>query len=810
MRSSEAGFLRHFVITVIIAILFSCFASVGGADPNLVGWWRMDGQTDPGDARLVKDYSGFGNDGTMGSSDAWLPDGGIAFDGGSWGASGIVFPSNGADLIADMGLTDQVTISFVISGHTPGDKGYLFSGLNSTGAHVMSCEAPTGSGVHFLTKFGDGGNPWCWEAFNPADSRYIFAESDSRRISLVVDLAVGSVVYYLDDQIWATQNNATGSFSDLTSFTIGRQLWAEFDGELKDFRIYDKALNVNEIITLVNPVDLNGDKSVDLDDLAIIVEDWLESTDIVETDLNWDDVVNFEDYAIWADNLFEGGRYYFDSVGGDDGNLGTSPDQAWQSLSKFNSITFLPGEKIYFKADSVWTGQLIPKGSGVSGNPIIIDAYGTISDQNAKPRFNGAGTVGTTLSIRHVEYWQINNLQLTNYGATAGDWRTAASISAADFGTMEGIHLKNLYVHSVNSTQGTGGGISWFCGSNGGVMTKFNDILIEGCLIENLGSWAIQGGNTHIGRIETATEPENTKDFYPSTNVVVRGNRISNIDSSGIVIIGTDGCIVEENVIDRTMRTTQGGVAIWPWSADNTIIQYNEVYDVYDNGDGESYDSDYNCHGSVFQYNYSHDNPGGFMRICNGGDSTQGITGNFDTIVRYNISINDGSSDDAIFPTWRLGQGQNTQIYNNVVYSPAGSTVALVGTSASSGSGSGSTYYWSNNIFYSNGILRYDIADGSTNYWSNNCFYGTHQIPSGWFSWTNGTPSDAYKITSNPNFVSPTLSAPMGIDNLDGFKLQSGSPCINAGTTISNNGGYDFWGNVLYNGAPDIGAEEKQ
>ena len=49
----------------------------------------------------------------------------------------------------------------------------------------------------------------------------------------------------------------------------------------------------------------------------------------------------------------------------------------------------------------------------------------------------------------------------------------------------------------------------------------------------------------------------------------------------------------------------------------------------------------------------------------------------------------------------------------------------------------------------------------------------------------------------------------MGINNLDGFKLQSGSPCIGAGTTITGNGGYDFWDNVLYNGSPDIGAHEK-
>jgi len=548
--------------------------------------------------------------------------------------------------------------------------------------------------------------------------------------------------------------------------------------------------------------DFDGDGVVGYEDLRLLTEDWLAQGDAA-ADGDGDGNCNMVDYAVWAKNL-SGSAYYFDSTSGNDSYTGKSPQQAWRSLSKFNNTTFLPGDKIYFKTDSVWTGQLTPRGSGVLGCPIVIDAYGSdIYDQETKPCFNGEGNVNPTLYVRHVEYWEINNLQLTNQGATAGDWRSAVSISAEDFGTMDHIYLKKLYVHNVNSTAGTGGGIGWFCSSNGGVMTKFNNILIEGCLIENLGSWAIQGGNTHCGRIETATDPANTKDFYPSTNVVVRGNRISDIDSSGIIIIGTDGCIVEHNVIDKTMRTTQGGCGIWPWSADNTIVQYNEVYNCYDNGDGESYDADYNCRGSIFQYNYSHDNPGGFMRVCNGGDSTMGITGNYDTIIRYNISVKDGASTDGIFPTWK--RCDNVQVYNNVIYSPTG-TVPLVDTSASGGSGA--IWYWSNNIFYSNGTLRYNIADGSTNYWSNNCFYGTHQVKSGWF-WATGTPSDANKITSNPNFVNASLSAPMGINSLDGFKLQSGSPCIGTGKIITDNGGHDFWNNLLYNGNPDMGAQEQ-
>ena len=93
--------------------------------------------------------------------------------------------------------------------------------------------------------------------------------------------------------------------------------------------------------------------------------------------------------------------------------------------------------------------------------------------------------------------------------------------------------------------------------------------------------------------------------------------------------------------------------------------------------------------------------------------------------------------------------------------------------------------------------------------WSNNCFFGKFQT--GRYFFSTGTPTDATKITTDPQFVAlpvPPSSADAG--SADGFKLQSGSPCIGAGKVITGNGGYDFWGNVLYNGVPDIGAHERQ
>lgn len=237
---------------VFLALLLVFVGSACAADitTGLVGWWKMDGQTDPTNARLVKDYSGLGNDGTMGSGDSWLASGGIDFCGGNWGMTQVGFANGGADLIADMGLTDQVTISFIIGGHTVGDGGYAFTGLNSSNANMMSMEAPTGDGRHFLTKMGDGGANWMWEWFNADHANYIFAEKNTRLLTTTVNFTTGVLRYYLDG-VDVGGGSVSGSFAGLTSFIIAKNDYHAFDGTMADFRIYNRALTADDVAALV-------------------------------------------------------------------------------------------------------------------------------------------------------------------------------------------------------------------------------------------------------------------------------------------------------------------------------------------------------------------------------------------------------------------------------------------------------------------------------------------------------------------------------------------------------------------------------
>jgi len=76
---------------------------------------------------------------------------------------------------------------------------------------------------------------------------------------------------------------------------------------------------------------------------------------------------------------------YYVSSTGNDVNSGTSENSAWQSLTKVNSFTPRPGDRILFQRGDTFYGQLVVNDSGVSGNPVTFGSYGS----GAKPIITG-------------------------------------------------------------------------------------------------------------------------------------------------------------------------------------------------------------------------------------------------------------------------------------------------------------------------------------------------------------------------------------------------------------------------------------
>jgi len=116
--------------------------------------------------------------------------------------------------------------------------------------------------------------------------------------------------------------------------------------------------------------------------------------------------------------------------------------------------------------------------------------------------------------------------------------------------------------------------------------------------------------------------------------------------------------------------------------------------------DGQGFDSDYNSRNTMFQYNYSHDNKGGFLLICSPVKRNQeDNVGNTGTVVRYNVSRNDRVR------IFHLSGADQTLIHDNAVYVGEGLDVQLMLVTEWSGWSTGATLR--NNRFYVDGTARY-------------------------------------------------------------------------------------------------------
>lgn len=465
--------------------------------------------------------------------------------------------------------------------------------------------------------------------------------------------------------------------------------------------------------------------------------------------------------------------YHVDSQSGDDAHSGTAPAQAWRTLERVNKQTFQPGDWILFKAGTHYRGQLAPHGSGTADHPISIGKYGT----GALPRIDGEGAVPDTLLLRNVEFWEVQDLEITNLGANREPWRTGVRIVAENFGTMRHIRLRHLFVHDVNgdlrkSHEGCG---IYFDTRGGKTKSHFDDLLVENC---------------HLLRTDRNGICQRNGSGPHSLRVVIRGNLLEDIGGDCIKPWGSDAPLVERNVVHGgRMRCDDGAAGIWPFDCNDALIQFNEVSGMKGTTDGQGFDSDYLCRRSVFQYNYSHDNEGGFILVCAPGSSY-----NEGTIIRYNISQNDGIDSGRVF---HFGGGSsNTLVYNNTIYVGAKQNLPmLLCGDWNGGHPDGAKFF--NNLFYVDGHVTYDLRKGTNIVFEHNIFYGGNEK----------VPSDPFAVTNRPALRQPG-SGGNGFSSLKGY-WPTDARSFPRGQIVPNNGGRDFFGNPVQAARPPcIGAVE--
>lgn len=493
--------------------------------------------------------------------------------------------------------------------------------------------------------------------------------------------------------------------------------------------------------------------------------------------------------------------YYIDAENGNDTNSGHSQNSAWASLDKVNQTVFQPGDKILFKSGSSWDGQLELKGSGTAAMPILVNKYG----EGKNPVINGKGKKLHALLLHNIEYWEVRNLEITNTGDERQAKRRGVIVSAENFGDCHHIVLDSLEIHHVNGSlikkDGGGSAIYWR-NSGDSVITRFIDLQITNCYLHHCERNGINAGGY-----------TNRKNWHPSLNVVIRGNLLEQIPGDGIVPIGTDGALIEYNIMrdcPDLMSYDEAAAGIWPWSADNTVIQFNEVSGHKAKWDGQGFDSDWNCQNTIIQYNYSHDNYGGFLLVCNNGSNihTNSNIGTTNTIVRYNVSINDGirtympRNKRWFSPTMHIsGPVENTRIYNNVFVIPEkpdkDGDRTIVQMDNWGGPWPENTLF-ANNIFYIEEKADFDFKGDINTKFNNSCFYGKFE----------NLPDDPAAIFDDPQFINVAAHGD-GFEVLKNFMLSKSSPCIGTGVSIPDNGGVDIFGNPVSD-RPSIGIDQSK
>ena len=505
-----------------------------------------------------------------------------------------------------------------------------------------------------------------------------------------------------------------------------------------------------------------------------------------------------------------GKTYFVDSNIGNDNNNGLSKEKPWKTLSKVNNFFFNTGDKILFKAGCRWTGMLSPKGHGKNDSPNIIDMYGS----DSKPTIAANGLAAAAVYFSNQEYWEINNLEITNKADSLGDFQ-GISIVGEDYGIINHFYIKNCYIHDITGEvrwiggkkDGDKKGIHFMSGwdaskKTGGIVfniqtkaikpvkTKFNDIRIENCIINDCSFGGIifkqLDGEVHWG----IRKSDKDTTWYPHTNIIIKNNYLSQYKTeygcNTIYVTDAKNVVIANNVCAGA-----GTCAIEAYYADSITICENETFDTKKKAggaDANGIDPDKGTTNIIVQRNYVHDNVDGIL-VC------QFVFGN--SIIRYNIIQNNSRYQIYLHSNSKA----SSSIYNNIFFNDKFNSAIVYGY----GEFITGKYEFLNNIFSSTKDKAGLTTGGGITY-RNNCYYGPSVI---------APAEDTSKIVTDPRMVNPGKvekgnTKGTAFETLSGYTLTQDSPCINAGSVILNNGGKDFWGNSLYKNKPDIGAQEVQ
>ena len=446
----------------------------------------------------------------------------------------------------------------------------------------------------------------------------------------------------------------------------------------------------------------------------------------------------------YGDKNDAGYSYHFNSVTGDNSNLGTK-EKPFKSLDFLNNIKLSNGDKILLSNGSTFLNTI----ELINEDGIEISNYD--SDGNSElPIINSKGKIAA-IFIENSSKIKISNVEITADGGGANkylhkklktDLRAGILYLVTDKKLHSGLDILSVNIRDVfyedsgyernesevrtpNGTKSYGWGIRILNLSEFG---NLENISIKNSQFTNISHTAIR----FIGKKE--------KQFK---NLEIFDNIVLRTGGPGMVFNSTRNLFARGNDINYSgsfddSRKWGRGSGLWTWGTSNAVISQNKFQNANGPADSAGCHIDFNCNDVIVENNLSRNNAGGFIEI---------LGNNYNCSYRNNISINDGhrvkgkngafQEGKTFWLSGYIGRGQerngpfNSYIYGNRVYVGKDITPKIAVDKASKG------IYVANNVFYFENDPVMVLGDqykpdkgGGTEiinvFFENNIFYKNH------------------------------------------------------------------------------------
>jgi len=402
-----------------------------------------------------------------------------------------------------------------------------------------------------------------------------------------------------------------------------------------------------------------------------------------------------------------GYSYHFNSVTGDNSNLGTK-EKPFKSLDFLNNIKLSNGDKILLANGSTFLNTIdLINYDGIEISNYIIDGNTNL------PTINSKGKIAS-IFIENSSNIKISNVEITANGGGANEYlhkklktdlRTGILYLVTDNKIHSDLEISNVNLRDIfyenpgyernesevrtpNGTKSYGWGIRVLNLSESG---NLENISISNSQFTNISHSAIR----FIGKRE-----RQFKNLEIFDNIVLRTG------GPGMVFNSTRNLFAKGNDINYSgsfddSRKWGRGSGLWTWGTSYAVISGNKFQNANGPADSAGCHIDFNCNDVIVENNLSRNNAGGFIEI---------LGNNYNCSYRNNISINDGhrvKGENGAFQEGKtfwlsgyIGRGQerngpfNSYIYGNKVYVGKDIIPKIAVDKASKG------IYVANNIFY--------------------------------------------------------------------------------------------------------------